>query len=239
MINKKKKILSNKQKLQIIAHLKVFCNLLTKLQRRIWKYLQSFQASGKKLFMRVAVIAKECRCCERTVQYALKLFTKMKWLTREFSSYQTTRYHLEPIYCLEKLTSIKRCEEIIEQLSENEDDGPPSRKDLPSTEEVFSERILHPNCTIPVLSNTTMNIHYELGHKAIKHEQHSHQLKKVNGIQEIDYWKFDRFSEHVMQKAFQSADYFYKQEMKKGNFVENLTNFLLKQCWHHYRTTIR
>ena len=163
----------------------------------------------------------------------------MKWLTREFFSYQTTRYHLEPIYCLEKLTSIKRCEEIIEQLSENEDDGPPSRKDLPSTEEVFSERILHPNCTIPVLYKYNMSTHNEYSKKTGVNLAICNILKTKTRIDPSQYHKFYTFSEHTLIESIKEGEWAYQKYFRESKQIEDPVLFLLHICWKRHKQGIK
>jgi hypothetical protein len=221
----KKKNLTTQDKASLVNYLKLYLNVFTKLQRRIWKFLQRFRCDHKLLFMSTKYIAMQCGCCIRTVQSATKLFVSMGLLSKVIRNYATNIYDIPELYLFEKLTTFKRCEENILILQQEEE------PEYPPTKKVFLERKLHPFCTLSSLStNFEKNTHIQDQKKGLNPEI-EYILKNKTRIPESEWHKFNKFAPYIMIESLQEAEWMFRKMHKKGESIRNMVNFLLKICW--------
>ena len=225
MRNEKKKSLSNKQKLELVSFLNVYLTVFTKCQRRIWKFLQRFRCDHPRLFMSTDYIARLCKCSRRTVQSATKLFVQMGILSKIVRNYATNIYDIPDLYLYEKMSTFKRCEEIIESLQKED------RPEYPSPKTVFLERKLHPSCTLSSLSTNFMNNTHEYVQRNLVNPEIAGILKKETKIPESEYAKFSRFAPYVLLEALKKADWGFRDHHKRGDPVRDPIKFLLSIGW--------
>lgn len=206
----------------LISYLNLY-KVFTKIQRRVWKYVQNFFYTTKKVFASISTIAKECKCSIRTVQYSLKLFIELGWLIRTIRPYRTNDLYIPDQYIKFKITTLKACDELIEKFEKMMRDPPPIKPKI-------SETNLHPFCTISNVSNNTYIDRSNYIQKTKKNDEVFHMLSQYSFIKERDLAYFSQFRPCVMAQALERAKEQQHYLKKKGQSIGNMAAFLNKKC---------